>query len=72
MAWVGKGKFAPRLTDEQAAELVALSRAGWTQAQLAQRYGISHSAVNWRLSQKMARPADERHCSTCTCHMQGH
>lgn len=60
-----------KLSQDQVRQIVALYRQGWTQTALGERFGVTASAINYRLSQHLERPADSQHCSTCTCHMRG-
>lgn len=60
-----------KLSQDQVLEIVRLYRQGWSQGDLAKRYGVSAGAINYRLSQHLERPIDQQHCPTCTCLMRG-
>lgn len=61
-----------KLSQDDVRTIVALYRTGdWSQPELAERFGVSAGAINYRLAQHLERPSDQQHCSTCTCHMRG-
>ena len=61
-----------KLSQDDVRTIVALYRTGdWTQSELARRFGVTIGAINYRLGQHLERPADQQHCSTCTCYMKG-
>lgn len=60
-----------KLSQENVREIVRMYQIGWTQTALAERFGVSPGAINYRLRQHLARPSDQQHCPTCTCLMRG-
>jgi transposase-like protein len=49
-----------KLSREDVTEMVRLAEQGMTQAAIAARFGVTGSAVNYRLAQRRARPNADR------------
>jgi hypothetical protein len=56
---------AAKLSREQVTAIVAAVRAGRTQTSLAAEYGVSVSAINYRVAKRMERPCDQPLSVTC-------
>jgi transposase len=60
-----------KLSQDDVRQIVSLHRQGWTQKALAERFGVTIGAINYRLAQHLERAVDQQHCPTCTCHLRG-
>ena len=62
---------ARKLTEDDVRAIRSAHLSGVSQSELARRYGVTSSAINYRLSKTLDRPTDHQHCRTCTCHLGG-